>query len=146
VEVFVDVLSIGIGERWTAAPRGARTPLVLAAAGLLGAAALVAGMLWLPLGSEPPSVMLRPPGPPASGPMDGPFESMLVGSRPLWLALAAIVMLLLITLRRRRARSRKRLDDASLPVRRSGAPQTDSPTALRCPSMAAWLSVLAPRA
>jgi TIR domain len=109
-----------------AARRGARTPLVLAGAGVVAAAALVAGAFWLSLGSEPPSVTLPPPGPPASGPTDGAFEPMLVESRPLWLALAVIVMLLLIAAGRLRTRNRKRLDDTRGPVRRSGASQTDS--------------------
>jgi hypothetical protein len=109
------------------APRGARKPLVLAAAGLLGVAALVTGALWLPQGSEPPSVTLPAPGPPASGPIDGVFESMLVESGPLWLVLAVIV-LLLITLGRRRARSRGASQTNNTRTLRSDGPLRPSPS------------------
>lgn len=115
------------GPPAAAAPRGARKPFVLAAAGLLGVATLVAGALWLQQGSEPPSVTLPPPGPPASGPIDGAFGSMLVESGPLWLVLAVIV-LLLITLGRRRARSRGASQTNNTKTLRSDGPLRPSPS------------------
>jgi hypothetical protein len=51
---------------------------------------------------------------------------MLVGSAPLWLAMAVIVMLLLIAAGRQRARRRQRLDHTRAPVRSRVATQTDS--------------------